>query len=47
LSDPDVAAAAKKARGAIEDLLDRLGWAEERALSLAMDRLLQLEEGRE
>lgn len=44
MSEPDVAAAAKLARGAIEDLLDLLGWGEERALSLALDRLVQLEE---
>jgi hypothetical protein len=40
----DVAAAARKARGAIEDLLALLEWPDERALSLAIDRLLQIEE---
>lgn len=40
----DVAAAARRARGALEDLLELLGWSGERALSLAIDRLVQLEE---
>jgi hypothetical protein len=44
VSDSVLAAAAKKARGAIEDLLDALGWSEEVALSRAIDRLIQLEE---
>ena len=47
MNDPDVAAAAQKARAAIEEVLDLIGWSEERALSLAMDRLVQLEEGQE
>jgi len=47
VSDPDVAAAAKRARGAIEDLLELLGWGEEPALSRAIDRLIQLEEGKQ
>jgi hypothetical protein len=45
VSDPGVAAAAKKVRAAIEELLDLLGWGEESALSRAMDRLVELEEG--
>jgi len=41
-----VAQAARRARAEIELLLDVLGWpASERALSLAIDRLKQLEEG--
>lgn len=47
VNDPDVAAAARKALAAIEELLDLLGWGEEPALSRAMDRLVQLKEGRE
>jgi hypothetical protein len=43
--DTGLRAAGKKARGAIEEVLDLLGWGEERALSLALDRLLQIEEG--
>jgi len=39
------AAAARAARGAIENLLATLGWpADERALSLAIDRCVQIEE---
>ncbi len=44
MTDPDIRAAAKRARAAIEEVLELLGWSEERALSLALDRLLQLEE---
>jgi hypothetical protein len=41
-----VSEAARHARGAIEALLDALGFpANERALSLAIDRIRQLEEG--
>jgi hypothetical protein len=38
--------AAQAARAAVEEVLDVVGWGEERALSLALDRLLQIEEGR-
>jgi hypothetical protein len=47
MSFPEVTAASRKARAAIEEVLDLLGWPRERALSLAMDRLVQLEEGGE
>ena len=40
-------AAARNAQAALEHLLDLLDWGEEPALSRAMDRLVQLEEGRE
>lgn len=43
--DPRIAQAAREARCAIEDLLVLLGWGEEPALSRAIDRLIQLEEG--
>jgi len=40
-----IAASARFARGAIELLLERLGWPPEPALSLAVDRLVTIEEG--
>jgi hypothetical protein len=43
-SAQQVAAQARLARGAVELLLDRLGWPSEPALSHAIDRLIVLEE---
>jgi hypothetical protein len=43
--DPDLTAAAKKARAELEAVLDLLEWPEEPAISRCLDRLVQLEEG--
>ena len=40
-----VAAQARIARGALELVLDLLGWSEEPGISRCLDRLIQLEEG--
>ena len=40
-----VAAKARIARGALELMLDLLGWSEEPAISRCLDRVIQLEEG--
>ena len=42
-----IAAQAQHTKGALELLLDRLGWPSEPALSLAIDRLVQLTESGE
>jgi hypothetical protein len=39
-----IEAQAELARGALEILLDRIGWGEEPAFSRAIDRLVQLKE---
>ena len=40
-----VAVQARIARGALELVLDLLGWSEEPAISRCLDRLIQIEEG--
>ena len=45
LAPRQVAAQARIARGALEMVLDLLGWSEEPAISRCLDRLIQLEEG--
>jgi excisionase family DNA binding protein len=42
--DVELNVAARKAMGSVEAVLDLVGWGKERTLSLALDRLLQLEE---